>query len=1538
MVSLFSFKRASHVFRIILISRVPLAIFLLGVLLVSEAKPGVDRPTGAMTAQVGAFPIPNEHEFDEIVPSRPPKKHIGRSRQPTLRTMIANSGCFGRDEIDPDYELDLEVAIAASWQGVSKDQLEKQAGLSGDERYLQVGMAKMLAKANRGVRQFNHDLHTFGKDVCPLLRFEWSSLHEHSDRPYFKAAQTALFVAGCAGNFDKYSRTEALRSWNAIAKINPSVRFNVADGIPLPSDVVALIRNLRNVACDPKRNGFDLDIRPFEWLASTLEYRCDRRQAENLETVVRIVARPNAGRALMQRAMLLVWKSIETSKLIDGNGRLASDCSLPATFTEALLDLFDAKNTSGSAAFGADIFSNAGRAAEVYFGTRFLFGVGVRTDVEIGAALLAKAGAREELKSALAAGILNRLPRRIAAAEASSEPRLYEDYATFLEGGSSASRVARSYIRELKGIEGTASSSIDLSYDELIPVIRLAHLAAKSPSVAEMIMQEGDAALNYAISIILIEGQSEAGRNLKKGMEFLQIAARRGLPEAKFRLAVAREYGLGGGRDQAEAIRLYEEAANGKHAAALYALARIYEDGAGVSRDLTKAAVWYTRATQDRYFDPTPLVHRVMEGGAFLRSGPGKTFLEGLAARQDRIAKQLGDAFTCIECGGVVDLEEAVSWYRLAVSQEEDSAAAYSLLRILMARPDLAQGPDEPLNMLGWLRGSGFISSDIFNGLFLEVLELIGQFRSEHPERAKEDVKQRLRKFCIDRRSPSDGGREFGESDPSECLLLLHTLALGGFGSPYASLGFELLHDFANKTDKWKPKAAFADVLAFYGDFESASLWFGQAAESQPEDIYEDRSNAYSAGRTILVRAVVNQITKKGIPSGDVIALLRTLVKLGDHSAASLLTIANGPSDVDFSQLGVVNGTLQDLIQLYNSQVERGGISLGLVERARSLAAAYFVAGDHKQALRYELIGLQTERQLLATESIANGPISAALADVCTLSKSSQRVAKYGYSDAAIVLAKVAVNRLQGVRRDIAGLPEHLQLCFRDVVGGYYRSLADLFIEQKRDAEAEFVMSLRDDFERFQFLAQDEDYVGNSFLEMPFTEDEERIRSAIGAVSPPSTLQAKQYVALQAKQIQHTLSPAEDKQLVVLSEALVKEGEKVQQIVEEISSYTHSSEDSIRQELSGMQSRISIELGGDAVAIRYVILPAKIDAILITADTYKSFTWQSIDGKPFSEAALDEKITSFRNALKNPMADPRVLGNDLYNIIFKPLRKEIEAIGAKRLLVSSDRRLHGIPFGALYDGTHYLIEDFVITEVSGVNVAGASKSPNLSKVNFLGVSEAVGGFPALPSVIAERDSIVRNGTKGVLPGVAIMDNSFTVEALKSALIFMNGDRHQLGIVHIASHFEIGTKDSDSFLLLGNGKLTVEQLKKGINQFRFSDVGLLTLSACDTATTVEQGDGSGLKSLASVAQRESARAVLASLWPIRDASTAAFMGRFYQIETSEGLDHATSLARVMREFIHDHGGLRGLAISGDSGIFPGYSHPIYWAPFVLLEGY
>ena len=159
-------------------------------------------------------------------------------------------------------------------------------------------------------------------------------------------------------------------------------------------------------------------------------------------------------------------------------------------------------------------------------------------------------------------------------------------------------------------------------------------------------------------------------------------------------------------------------------------------------------------------------------------------------------------------------------------------------------------------------------------------------------------------------------------------------------------------------------------------------------------------------------------------------------------------------------------------------------------------------------------------------------------------------------------------------------------------------------------------------------------------------------------------------------------------------------------------------------------------------------------------------------------------------------------------------------------------------------------------------------------------------------------------------------------------------------------------DKDSFLLLGGGeqkRFTVENLR-GLS---LTDVELIVLSACNTATPGgEQANGVEIEGFAAVAQKQGAKAVMATLWAVADDSTRDLMVNFYGLQDKNNLTKAEAIRQAQLAMINGKyksaGGNTGrrsdiIDLSGKSKTQPAfkkddnapYSHPYYWAPFVLI---
>jgi CHAT domain-containing protein len=228
------------------------------------------------------------------------------------------------------------------------------------------------------------------------------------------------------------------------------------------------------------------------------------------------------------------------------------------------------------------------------------------------------------------------------------------------------------------------------------------------------------------------------------------------------------------------------------------------------------------------------------------------------------------------------------------------------------------------------------------------------------------------------------------------------------------------------------------------------------------------------------------------------------------------------------------------------------------------------------------------------------------------------------------------------------------------------------------------------------------------------------------------------------------------------------------------------------------------------------------------------------------------------------------------------------------------------------------------------------------------------GLPALPAVAGELDDVAKDpkvpGANGVLPGTILLDGEFTEKAMENQL----SGRH--GVVHIASHFVFRPgDDSQSYLLLAGDNqsgdkqshdgfhLTVAEFRDNRNlTLRHTD--LLTLSACETGMSGSASNGREVDGLGTTAQLKGAKAVISSLWPVNDASTGELMADFYK-RWAEGAGKVTKVDALRSAQLDlllgktkpkPAGAGRGVIAESSAPDAPiGYTHPFYWAPFVLM---
>jgi len=369
------------------------------------------------------------------------------------------------------------------------------------------------------------------------------------------------------------------------------------------------------------------------------------------------------------------------------------------------------------------------------------------------------------------------------------------------------------------------------------------------------------------------------------------------------------------------------------------------------------------------------------------------------------------------------------------------------------------------------------------------------------------------------------------------------------------------------------------------------------------------------------------------------------------------------------------------------------------------------------------------------------------------------------------------------------------------------------------------------------------------------------------------------------------------------------------------------------------------ELPAGAVALYTLVGEEKYRVILTTPDAQKAAEY------PIKAADLNRKVLEFREALQDRRRDPTPLAKELYQILVGPIAKDLKDAGAETLMWSLDGMLRYLPVAALHDGEKHLVERYQNIVFTPGSLARL-KDPVSGDWTALGlgVTKAHEGFNALPGVVAELRGIIRrqgtSDTEGVLPGRIQLDEEFTADTMTSAL------RQRLPLVHIASHFVFRPgNETDSYLLLGDGShLTLDRIR--ILPKVFDGVQLLTLSACDTASGGAGADGREVDGFGTVAQRQGAKAVVATLWAVADVSTPLLMREFYRRrESRPAAGKSEALRQAQLALLH--GDLKtSSAVDRARGVVPTsvprplgpafeadpnapYAHPYYWAPFILI---
>ena len=508
-------------------------------------------------------------------------------------------------------------------------------------------------------------------------------------------------------------------------------------------------------------------------------------------------------------------------------------------------------------------------------------------------------------------------------------------------------------------------------------------------------------------------------------------------------------------------------------------------------------------------------------------------------------------------------------------------------------------------------------------------------------------------------------------------------------------------------------------------------------------------------------------------------------------------------------------------------------------------------------------------------------------------------------ADVAIVFYKQSVNFYEFLRKDIRKLPRETQEIYTSSVAKTYRSLANLLLTQGRIREAQSILELLK-VQELQGYGKDQE--------------------------------------ANASPIQFPFHPLESQALQTIEQTIASK------------SLTLESLKTIGQPLTQNRDRITQDMNAMPIAIGnpQAVLKANPNALLIQNLVVGDKLWvlwtnasgntKAIVVPNVTKKELTTTVETFRKDIGSPYSNLNELkatSQKLHNwLIPSELQAELKNNPKPQLIFSLDHVTRYIPVAALYDGKDYLAQRYTLSNLitmdsdMGDRLSPEGRSPSILG---LGTSKRYGDFSALENVPAELRAIVQDGNaKGIYPGKIQLNEAFTAKSLSENL-------NSFRVLHIATHGSFNPKSiTASFLLLGNGdRLPITDIAALNN---LNSTHLSVLSACETGISGQGQDGTEISGISDYFLRRGAKSVLASLWSVNDASTSLLMQQFYQNLSTTKMTKSQALQKSQQDFISgkftptDALKLRNedfvANIPDNKRRTIDYSHPFFWAPFVL----
>jgi len=332
-------------------------------------------------------------------------------------------------------------------------------------------------------------------------------------------------------------------------------------------------------------------------------------------------------------------------------------------------------------------------------------------------------------------------------------------------------------------------------------------------------------------------------------------------------------------------------------------------------------------------------------------------------------------------------------------------------------------------------------------------------------------------------------------------------------------------------------------------------------------------------------------------------------------------------------------------------------------------------------------------------------------------------------------------------------------------------------------------------------------------------------------------------------------------------------------------------------------------LGPGEALVEYVVGKENVVLFLLTHDALLSRTVK------LRREDLDNKVELVRNLISRQDNDRwKKPAASLSRLLLAPLFADGQMDGVSHIYLVPHGTLNYLPFALLpgKDGKR-IIHDYTLAYLPTALALINSNSASANKSDMLAMAPARSQLQYTSAEVRAVNSLFDPNSMALV-GAAATETAFKQQA------------GNYRYVHLATH---GFFNKYSPMLSGleleadqdnDGQLELHEIL-GMDL----DADLVTLSACQTGLGSgyfhEVPAGDDLVGLTRSFLHAGSSSVLATLWDVNDASTLDLMDAFYRglDNAAGGFDKAAALARAQR-----------LLMASER-----YSHPYFWAPFVLV---